>query len=542
MKNEENGEISLRQKIVSDYKETNTIQRVAKVNSVSLVKVRRILISEGLWSSPLSDKIKPLWESGMSTKEISRMLNVSIKTVQAYAPYSRGTYGEKASGDAKRSAAYRQRCKNALNTQVLHGYNNFMEDSLPLEIRKRNICLYSRLSDGPEKAIKLKLELIGSEVKEHPELKKFGRAKRSISRTVLIPGSMTFHAFHFLLQRAFGWANRKEHHFALEWDYFMWLTNDYFKKYMEMCGIYFRFPGRHLDDLHWEDDYQGDKSILTWFKDKYCGPYYYLGYQDHYIENVLEIRKFNAGYKDEIVNTPLMYDNNRLIARKVRFIPEKSTINDNVSLVNFPRSLNCLCERLPIREVLTAKSKLPKNPREAAERSVKEGLEYQENPEMIKCILNVEQYRAQMMAREHPLIDADETWKYYQKTVAKMTPKTVPITDTVLYYYDSNDKWCVRVTCEEVYYEGGSGYVDAEGARVNEQLETLIHDFSMHEVPVCLEMDGLPVMDNVDGVQGYCDFLKNLKGTANEVDRETCKEWAKRQGWSGRKSHSKYLL
>ena len=87
---------------------------------MSTVKVRKILITEGLWQSDTSKQIKELLNRGMTTAEIAGTLYMSVKNVQAYMPYERGLYGgEDLSKDAIRSDKYRNRMKQAAFMQVL---------------------------------------------------------------------------------------------------------------------------------------------------------------------------------------------------------------------------------------------------------------------------------------------------------------------------------------------------------------------------------------------------------------------------------------
>ena len=52
---------------------------------MSTVKVRKILITEGLWESDTSIKIGNLLAQGLTTEEIAEKLYMSVKNVQAYA-------------------------------------------------------------------------------------------------------------------------------------------------------------------------------------------------------------------------------------------------------------------------------------------------------------------------------------------------------------------------------------------------------------------------------------------------------------------------
>ena len=53
---------------------------------------------------------------------------------------------------------------------------------------------------------------------------------------------------------------------------------------------------------------------------------------------------------------------------------------------------------------------------------------------------------------------------------------------------------------------------------------------------ICLESDGLDVMDDVGGIIGFADFLQTIHESDNEDERENLREWARGLGWTGRNS------
>lgn len=67
------------------------------------------------------------------------------------------------------------------------------------------------------------------------------------------------------------------------------------------------------------------------------------------------------------------------------------------------------------------------------------------------------------------------------------------------------------------------------------------------ERPICVAADGLPVMDDVGGIRGYCELLKAVKGKEeSEVSafesKEDAKDWARMMGWTGRMSKAENVL
>src|SRR5690554_4207200 len=106
----EGQQIKQYQKIIQLYQETASVKETAKKLGTYPIKVRRVLITEGLWHSNTSDLIGSLYASGLSVSEIAKQLFISEKNVQSYIPYSRGQYSkDQRSNEAVRSEGYRER-------------------------------------------------------------------------------------------------------------------------------------------------------------------------------------------------------------------------------------------------------------------------------------------------------------------------------------------------------------------------------------------------------------------------------------------------
>lgn len=101
------------QDIISIYHETESAKETARISGLSPQKVRRILITAGEWSSPRTDEITRLWESGKTVAEISALLGIAPKTVAGHLPYRKGEYkGNNPSGNALNIRRYRERKRN----------------------------------------------------------------------------------------------------------------------------------------------------------------------------------------------------------------------------------------------------------------------------------------------------------------------------------------------------------------------------------------------------------------------------------------------
>ena len=106
----DNNEIDeLYQNIIDEYQTIKSIAQIAKKLGTTQVRVQRVLITEGLWSSKRTKQIAELRQQGLSTEEIAEKLGKDVRTIQTFLPYSRGQYGKSDSTDAIKSKDYRDR-------------------------------------------------------------------------------------------------------------------------------------------------------------------------------------------------------------------------------------------------------------------------------------------------------------------------------------------------------------------------------------------------------------------------------------------------
>jgi len=104
----------LYQEIIKEYLNSSSIRLTAQKLHVSEVRVRKVLLTEELWSSRTSLLVQRYLDEGYPTALIAEKLSTSVKAVQQYLPYSRGIYmGENPSSAAVYSAEYRERIRIA---------------------------------------------------------------------------------------------------------------------------------------------------------------------------------------------------------------------------------------------------------------------------------------------------------------------------------------------------------------------------------------------------------------------------------------------
>lgn len=122
------------------YAITGDIYETANRLGVSSGKVRKMLITLGVWSNFRSEEINKLRSEGLSPEEISMKLRISLKTVNSYLPYSKGDYlGDDRSDNALRIEKMRENRKAAsISDRVLLS----REDHGTVEPSERDILVW----------------------------------------------------------------------------------------------------------------------------------------------------------------------------------------------------------------------------------------------------------------------------------------------------------------------------------------------------------------------------------------------------------------
>ena len=606
----------LYQKIVNTYLDNRSVKQTAKVCKTTLVRAQRVLITEGLWSSKTSRAVAELFEQNLTVHEIADKLCVSVKTVQAYLPYTRGQYGgSERTDEAIRSEEYRLRMRTTAEKIQKH-----IEDKESIsfmsslrELKKDGILEKAaeqskdrgRTNHDEPCAFKLHLELIGSLVEEtmaerakNEVLKRRGKVEKSISRDIIVPATMTFHSLHYAIQKLFGWQNSHLHNFFLPEELFMEMTGDKFAEYCRLSGVYFRFPTADMDDLFWDDDYEEGLSFKTWLRKKYNGPYRFLGFDDQYPESQRLVKEFFTDFPEMEVRKPFSWKESAVeegtdaegnptfkttapqiqkVIRTVDATMKEAELGD----IYLEQSFNYLLERLTIADIFTTERVNIDEWKEYINRV----LEIYESPlaakRMLKDLasanhmldevmdLHMEYRRSIEMMNKETTGDItnekeEETWlksyelveqinrkgkiasDNYEDILEDFTPLTLPVTDTVYYKYDYGDNWKLRITCDKMYYDSSETeempiILTDEGQKLVEEKAETVFRVAAKEKPICIAKDGLDVLDDVGGMDGFCNFLSELYGNDKNL-REENKIWARGQGWTGRQSRPEKTL
>lgn len=87
-----------------------SLREVAEAFGIAPIRMRKLMITAGVYSTKHSREIVAYMESGMSMEEIGRRTNLSRASVHSYIPYSKTIYKlPERSTDAERTILYRKR-------------------------------------------------------------------------------------------------------------------------------------------------------------------------------------------------------------------------------------------------------------------------------------------------------------------------------------------------------------------------------------------------------------------------------------------------
>lgn len=87
-----------------------SIRDVAQAMNTTPLRIRKILITTGHYSTELSRKIQSLYEEGYSIQQIMKQTGLKRASVHAYLPYSKGSYNlSELTLNAERKRGYRKR-------------------------------------------------------------------------------------------------------------------------------------------------------------------------------------------------------------------------------------------------------------------------------------------------------------------------------------------------------------------------------------------------------------------------------------------------
>lgn len=367
--------------------------------------------------------------------------------------------------------------------------------------------------------LKLSLDMNWMDEEDMETLRKWGKMDKAITREVLVPADITLHALSYVIMRSFGWQNSHLHQFRLPNDVFQMLTdgkatemeNGYVKhdglflNWIKLCGIYFRFPCDDFEDLYWDDDYCEGQSFKSWLKRKYTGPYSYGGQWEHY-----SFANFTA--KSIIEQNPM--------------IQEQLPFDEWMKLKNAGKDPS----KLPVKMKPVA---------EATIADIEPGFEARMD-ELLERLPLIELLVPQAIKVADNILDQIHFLQKYQEKTEDELP-VIPVAHELIYAYDFGDGWEVKITLTDCYYTQDDAAFDQDNDKQKQDLADQICSVEMKHKPICIALDGMPMMDDVGGIGGYINFLNTIHGDDPE-ERENLRNWARYMGWTGRLSKPETLL
>lgn len=383
--------------------------------------------------------------------------------------------------------------------------------------------------------------------------------KESISREALVNANINLRQLHFIIQMLFGWQHSHLHEFTLtkeDMDKIVSFGQDY----LDLCGVYFRFPVVEFEDDYWDDDYEEGMSPKTWMRNKYRHPQDFPGISDEFLENRRMVKKWvNKEKKGMIHYRPTWEEREQ--GNQERDVPLNSCYAFQLFSEYFENNPEALREHLRLNEILAWGKTDPDtrkyNPQASLLRIGSSLYEFgldSEDDQLLQ-LLSVgnepndfvmkeyekvaEEFRKLLYKESRSEKDAEKLeglGEKLQEILAENQPLVLPIAKTLYYRYDFGDNWCVKITVEDVYSMEDVGEVEDEEAR-NEMAKQVgengavffnkdcgyvdgnLYDLVMIawglEKPTCIAKDGLDVLDDVGGVGGYIRFLQKLHEGGN---------------------------
>jgi len=488
------------------YNEKNSLQRTADEMGIAYAKVRKVLITLGKYSTPLSEKVYTLRSKGYSVKEIAEELGKTEKCISAWLPYEKGVYNSPdRSHDAKRSGNYRKRIKqfqrNLVINKISSNIERFdnMERAITAGIKGIEKETATNLSVGEPIRLHLRLENSWSKDEDIRIMKEYGRSSDgiSITRDILVPHDITLHSLHYAIQRLYGWQNSHLHDYKLPKDVYNNLTGGTVRGWGSLIGVLFQtvYPDDAWDARYGDDDYVSG-SGKTWLRKKYTGPYRYLGEYELYKRAVAEFNDFVGHLTNMAVYEPLSYHKKSEIFKHAPVID--LTLDELNASIVMDSGTEELLERLLLSSVLASKG----------EKTV-----------------SSERLNQRMVTR------------CYNGYGSIEEPEVNPVTHKLYYSYDYGDGWVVEITrlknCDDLL---------ENNLITNEELIKAQNTVFEKYKPVCLHQNGIFLLDDVGGFGGFIDMLRILYEPDDMDEKESMRVWASGMGWNARKVANEQML
>ncbi len=450
------------------------------------------------------------------------------------------------------------------------------------------------LVDGPEEG---KSDGLTLSPEDRDVLKNYGRARKGISRVILMRGDLQLRTLHFIIQRAFGWRNIHPHHFSLSQEDFDTITAGRLGGYTDLCGTLFRFPDDDAGDLNWDQRYNDRSTVKNWLRSKYRHPYDDCSIGDCWIANQWAVEDLHAQFPQFTDATPIEAVEGN-IGKKSRFnhLSEHSFIRELFTMTPGESNQRTLRQW---KAIVVGMNELMDDIRASIINEHDTRYCFRQIRGARSALFSLIDYKAlygedyeQDMAdpyllgsRFYDTIKGNRTLiraceNLCREMFCDYNLQVPPYFDTLYYHYSDKEGWCVKVTLEEIYTcqqkEANEildykklhdmdineddaaelmNYVsvrdfskdqklmfrDSRNKRVDEELDNMLNDVTVYNHPACIAADGLPVMDDCGGIEGYLNILRVIHGPDKEAAAEM-KQRAKEKGWNGLRQKAQYIL
>ena len=116
------------QELSNAYAETGSLRTLATELNISLLKLRKLLITADVFASDICTEINNLYQSGKTIPEIMKLTGLSRASVHSYLPYTKGLYNAaELSLNAERCRAYRIRQEQVQILQEMPSEENLWQ-------------------------------------------------------------------------------------------------------------------------------------------------------------------------------------------------------------------------------------------------------------------------------------------------------------------------------------------------------------------------------------------------------------------------------